>query len=184
MAISPTPKKTKAVKNHFTHSDEAKKTALRTLIKFRDDKQLAISNNDLFKYTGFTHSTGYRVLRDTDKDKDNDALREETRGRPRALTDHQIDQIAKFLEEQGGCRLPWAELCAAAGLEFPNPSKAPCVDVLRKAVYTRGWRKCVVCFKYWTCNVTGKAGPRFCPECIQSRTGPRDSGVPTVFLNA
>ncbi|KAI1751710.1 hypothetical protein F4782DRAFT_503992 [Xylaria castorea] len=149
MAFPTTPKTTRAVAYNLTQSDTPEKTALRTLVKFRDDHNLQITNKALFEYTGVTHATGYRVLKSTNR-----RLCDETRGRPRALTEAHIDQIIEFIEREGWearC-LPWINLCDAAGLEFPTLSKPPSVPTIRKALYTRGWKKCVACSKYWTCE--------------------------------
>ncbi|KAI0858664.1 hypothetical protein F4860DRAFT_296398 [Xylaria cubensis] len=166
-ATPTTPAQKNTIKYHLKHSDTAKKTALRTIIKFRDDLKLPVSNNDIFKYTGFTHATGYRVLKDiSDHRFHNNPFCDETRGRPRALTEANIDQIIEFLGRED-CSLPWANLCAAAGLEFPNLSKPPSTTTVKKAVYGRGWRKCVACSKFWTFKNVADEHDRLAQEMLE-----------------
>ncbi|KAJ8126949.1 hypothetical protein O1611_g6689 [Lasiodiplodia mahajangana] len=140
-------------KSTFRSCDTPQKTALRTLIKFRDDKKLPISNNDIFKYTGFTKTAGYRVLKDTGRQSHNNPC-DETRGRPSRLSDDQVDQIIEFLENESweARQLPWANLCNAAGLDFPADSKPPHPQTVRTALAKKGWKKCIACVKFWTCE--------------------------------
>ncbi|KAI0554540.1 hypothetical protein F4679DRAFT_299984 [Xylaria curta] len=154
-------------KKTFTHTDPAKKIALRTLFKFRDDFNLPVSNTEIFKYTGFASATGYRVLKDTSDHRFHEnPFCDETRGRPRALTEANIDQIVAFLEREVRS-LPWADLCGAAGLEFPNPSKPPSTATIKKSVYRRGWRKCVACSKFWSCKDVTKEHDRLAQEQLE-----------------
>ncbi|KAI1745136.1 hypothetical protein F4680DRAFT_175710 [Xylaria scruposa] len=163
---TPTPQK-KTVKYNLKHTDPAKKATLRTLFKFRDDFNLPVSNTDLFKYTGFTSATGYRVLKDTSDHRFHEnPFCDETRGRPRAFKEADIDQIIQFLE-RGVCSLPWADLCGAAGLEFPNASKPPSTATIKKSVYARGWRKCLACSKFWSCKDVAKEHDRLAQEQLE-----------------
>ncbi|KAI0517543.1 hypothetical protein F5B22DRAFT_109475 [Xylaria bambusicola] len=140
-----------ASQSHSTKPhDEPTITELLTLKKFRDAKNLPISNNELFKHVGVSRSTGYRILRDYPQRFHREPC-EETRGRRPALTDAQVDQLVAFLEAEDydGRTLPWVELCDAAGLEFPTQSKRPTSQTVSKHLNKRGWKKCVACSRFW-----------------------------------
>ncbi|KAI1283321.1 hypothetical protein F5Y07DRAFT_394234 [Xylaria sp. FL0933] len=126
--------------------DTSLRLELLTLKKFRDAKKLPVSNNDLFDYVGVSRSTGYRILREKPPSCDD----EENRGRRPALSDEQVDHIVAFLKAEGweGRVLPWADLCDAAGLEFPAKSK-PTPQTVQKHLNKRGWKKCVACRSFW-----------------------------------
>ncbi|KAI1267071.1 hypothetical protein F5Y18DRAFT_381448 [Xylariaceae sp. FL1019] len=133
------------------HNDKPQQTELLSLRRFRDHFGLRqVSNNDLFSYTGVSKATGYRIFRDADRGVHDEPFIE-TRGRHRLLTEPQIQQIERTLNDVGyeACTLPWKSLCDAAGLEFENEKKTPSAVTVRKAMNDRGWHKCSTCLKYW-----------------------------------
>ncbi|KAI1190099.1 hypothetical protein F5B17DRAFT_131464 [Nemania serpens] len=131
--------------------EDPKRAELLAIKKFRDAQKLPISNEDLFKHVGVSRTVGYRIFKDPSRRFHRDPLAEETRGRPSALTDAQVDQLVAFLKAEGyeGRTFPWASLCDAAGLEFPTRSKPPAGHTIRNHLNRRGWKKCVACAKLW-----------------------------------
>ncbi|KAI8634171.1 hypothetical protein F5Y19DRAFT_202206 [Xylariaceae sp. FL1651] len=119
--------------------------------KIRGGKELLVamdvphSNMRLFEHYGVNRSTGYRYLRDHDRACD------ETRGRKRAISEAQLDQLEAFLQREGweGRSMAWSEVCDAAGLEFPGRKGPPSAQVVQQAINRRGWRKCTACTKFW-----------------------------------
>ncbi|KAK5634081.1 hypothetical protein RRF57_009795 [Xylaria bambusicola] len=165
---SPPSPSTPVVQRHRKHTDTTKKTELLTLKKFRDTNDLPYSNEDLFKYVGVNRRTGYRILKDHPRRLHDNPVFKETRGRPAALTEAQIDQLVAFLKAEGyeGRALPWANLCDAAGLEFPSQSKPPTTWTIRKHLNRRGWKKCVTCNKFWVDYNTASLREAFAREAL------------------
>ncbi|KAI8631766.1 hypothetical protein F5Y19DRAFT_421936 [Xylariaceae sp. FL1651] len=126
--------------------DTPKKTAILTLRDFRDAKGLKYTNKEIFEHVGVPHATGYRILK-----MEGQPPREETRGRPRALSKAQIEAIIEMFKREGseGRSLPWQNVCDAANLEFPGGASPHWVTV-RTALQRYGWKKCNACVKFWT----------------------------------
>ncbi|KAI1346752.1 hypothetical protein F5Y01DRAFT_297071 [Xylaria sp. FL0043] len=165
--------------------DISPRSELLTIKKFRDAKKLPISNNDLFDYVGVSRSTGYRIFKEKDKPRrrshnDPSSCDEENRGRRPALSDEQVDQLVAFLKAGGweGRVMPWADLCDAAGLEFPAKSGKPTPQTVQKHLNKRGWKKCVACRRFWVDHDVADpdegevyrvrwSNERYCGPCIQ-----------------
>ncbi|KAJ3551540.1 hypothetical protein NPX13_g11337 [Xylaria arbuscula] len=123
-----TPTQDTPTQGHSTKPvDEKKAAELMAIRKFRDDKELPFSNEDLFKYVGVSRTVGYRIFKGKHRRFQTNPDFEETRGRPRALTDDQVNHLVTFLQTEGweGRSMPWSRLCEAARLEFPKRGKAP-----------------------------------------------------------
>ncbi|KAI8623883.1 hypothetical protein F5Y19DRAFT_345446 [Xylariaceae sp. FL1651] len=224
MAPSSTPRTRRLKGKSFSHTDTAQKAELRSLRRFRDAMRLDhISNNDLFKYTGISRSTGYRLF------KEKNDRTEETRGRKKALSEAQIELIIQFFQNDGfeARTVPWQNVCDAANLDFEG-NGPPSGATVQRTMNQRGWKKCIACVKFWTdkdmaskreawarerlddyghdlsfyrriryscelhfkfgwggkLQMIRKSGQRYCPDCIQDRTRPKDSGDRSICLHA
>ncbi|KAI0146876.1 hypothetical protein GGR57DRAFT_285277 [Xylariaceae sp. FL1272] len=180
--------KAKARKSPKPHQvpqvDAATRAALKAVKRFCADEKVPHTNHQIFRHFGVTARTGYRILKEAERTEP----REETRGRPKALSDEQIDHLDRFLGEGFEPKMmPWKELCDAAGIVIPEGKKAPCPQSVQKSLGRRGWKKCGICHKIWrkhdfiqadTPQKPDQNGknpnplarkPTFCPECIQNR---------------
>ncbi|KAI1292546.1 hypothetical protein F5Y03DRAFT_375618 [Xylaria venustula] len=131
--------------------DTPTKAELLALKRFRDAKNLPIKNNELFQHVGVSRATGYRILKDEPRRFHNNSYCNEVRGRRPALSNEQVDQIVAFLKAEGyeGRTLPWANICDAAGVEFPAEPGPPTSRTIQKHLNKQGWKKCVACSKFW-----------------------------------
>ncbi|KAI1261775.1 hypothetical protein F5Y18DRAFT_192147 [Xylariaceae sp. FL1019] len=189
-APAPTAKASKSPKPHphqVPQVDAPTRAALKAVKRFCVDEKVAHTNHQIFRHFGVTHRTGYRILKEAERTEP----REETRGRPKALSDEQVDHLDRFLGEGFEPRMmPWKELCEAAGIIIPEGKKAPCPQSVQKSLGRRGWKKCGICHKIWRkhefiqpdtpqkSDHNGKnpnplaRKPTFCPECIRNRAHP------------
>ncbi|KAH8746951.1 hypothetical protein F5883DRAFT_584982 [Diaporthe sp. PMI_573] len=109
------------------HKDTPKKNRLIGAIQFADSLPTRHFRSDIFKQFGFGKSAGWRALREEHSDHRtfNHAF-EETRGRPKALSDDNLAVLERFIESEGFITrtTPWEAMPAAAGLDLdPPPSK-------------------------------------------------------------
>ncbi|KAI1313176.1 hypothetical protein F5Y03DRAFT_158484 [Xylaria venustula] len=146
--------------------ESAKKAELQAVFRLRDAKQLPITNEELFRHVGIARRTGYRILKDYARGVYDNPPPDETRGRPKALTDAQVSQIIAFLRSEGweARTLPWKALCDAAGLNLPEPQPSPWT--IRKHLQLRGWKKCPVCRRYWVDYDTAALREAFAREAL------------------
>ncbi|KAK4146433.1 uncharacterized protein C8A04DRAFT_25655 [Dichotomopilus funicola] len=118
--------------------------------------------NDIFRATGVSRSSGYKILRDYPRTFHNNSFVDETRGRKRKLDDEDLNKIEKLIWEHGleGKSLPYQWLLTESGIEKEVANRT----VLR-ALVQRGWKRCSTCQKSF---VNAKLAEKQCEEARNS----------------
>lgn len=96
---------------------------------------------------------------------------DETRGRPRKLSEDDVNKIEKLLWEGGfdARSIGWADLPAAAGCVVDVSGRT-----VRRMLHQKDWRKCVACDKGWVSEERMEARKEFCREALRKRPNKED----------
>src|SRR4051794_689287 len=83
------------------HHPTPTKVKVRFLTKFVQDKQLPVSQNEIFKYCDISKSTGYRLLRHGNpvRRHHNDPYTKDRRGRKPLLSNNDFEVLEDWLIE-------------------------------------------------------------------------------------
>ncbi|KAI3322351.1 hypothetical protein HD806DRAFT_536188 [Xylariaceae sp. AK1471] len=160
-----------ALGQRWKHVDTPKKTQLRAIKRFCEAEGIEHTNRQLFKHCDIKDRTGYYILKDTDRSFHNNPFTVETRGRNRLLSEEQLDQLEAFLWNNSfeARRLPWSDLCNAAGLEWPERTNPPSARTIQRALGQRDWRKCITCTRSWVSESLATNRVRQCREILLER---------------
>lgn len=147
--------------------DTPKKNRLIGAVQFADSLPQRHFRSDIFRKFDFKKSAGWRALREAHPDHRsfNNAF-EETRGRPKALSDDDLAVLEKFIESEGfdARTTPWEAMPAAAGLDLDPP---PSRKTIQRALKTRDFRFCVACQKSWISSKLGDVREEYCRTMLE-----------------
>ncbi len=120
-----------------------RRAEIQAVIAFAQWKGLEIQKSDVFRWAGVSKQVGWRCLSaPSPRRLSRNPTRPEVRGRPRKMSNAQIDAVDRFLQTAGlaGRALSWGALATEMGLPIS-------INTLRRTMATLDYRKCMACQK-------------------------------------
>ena len=157
------------------HYDTPHRCRIKGIFEFFEKKGIQLTSeqtNDVFKTMDLPRSSGYNILRGSDRTRHNDPVKSiETRGRPLKMTGAQVAETNKILEEAQDAEeeaMTWREL----GVEINTEAKAQTVrNTLHAALNYRKYRAAV---KKFMKPHHAKLRVAFAQEMLSIRPNPED----------
>lgn len=158
--------------------DTPEKSRLITGIDFiKDFNLLEIPKTRVFQWAGFTKTAGYRALAQaqatseghgTNRRHHNDLETTEHRGRPPKITQEQIWQAERVLEEGIEVRvMTWEALAYEIGVDVSGRT-------LQRAMGRLDYHKCIACQKGWCSAKVAERRKQYAEVMIQRYPEPED----------
>jgi len=124
----------------------------------------------LFTTSNVPPSSGYRIAKSEDPRRlNNSAIRKETRGRKKGLTERDIRRVEIILWTAGydGRVLSWQNLVLEAELEV-------CGKTLQRTMRQKDYRRCKACRRSWVSPSLARRRVEFAHKMLTMRPKPKD----------
>ena len=158
--------------NNPKHYETPTKSKVRGAIDYLEAKGIPHFKEDVFRHFGVSHRQGWAIISkgSVDRRHHNAEGVEERRGRPPLISQEQIKEMDRILQEAGfeARTMSWAELAYEVGIEGVAP------DTIKRAMGTMDYSKCIACRKGWYSKKAAQNRVDFSRAQLNLRPQPTD----------
>jgi len=154
-----------------SHHDTPKRAKIRGAIEYMEARKIPHSKADVFRYYGVSKRQGWAMVSEGSVDRrHHNSGEEERRGRPPIITQEQIHEMDRILQEVGweARQLSWADLAYEVGIEGVHPR------TIQRALGTMDYRQCIACRKGWASRKLAGQRVEFSTTQLHLRPTPQD----------
>jgi hypothetical protein len=155
-------------KRGISHVDTPRKARIKGAAEFMDAMGIQYFKTDLFNFHNVSRQQGYAILAESEQADDrrleHHLYKPETRGRKLLLSQDQIREADRFLQDVGweACIFTWGQL--AHELDFGVSGRT-----MKRAMGSMDYHKCVACTKGWVSKRVAKKRVEYAETALQNR---------------
>lgn len=168
-SVMATPISTTGVADDNGRESTPTKARIQGTIEYLKSQGITGHNEDVFRFNGVSHATGYRILAGNSRTSPSDSPKQETRGRKHKITPEQIRQMEQVLETESmkGRTLTWKQMGTEAGVEG-------CTRTIKNAIGSMDYYQCVACQRGWQSPASAKNRVEYATMMLLKYREPED----------